>query len=277
MAFTFLYPHLIGKQNPISFSLARAFNRENIPFKQLSLKSEEKQSAVVVSRPLFILMPEFHNPDEIKLASSWLKTAKAGDIPVLLLSSLSVLQAQGEQALDESVTHYSKDKAAAALHALEKSTQKRTSSIILRVGQCLSLRDAGLLAQLVKHKEQGYNLSFNHTQAFSPTPVNQIAEVVIAIFKQISCSDDLWGLYHYASGKQSNLYALAQYFFKLLSKHEDLDNLSLSKTDSPDAWLSQYGVAPADSRLLFNTFGVRPKSWQEGMQRVVDFYYGKRK
>ncbi len=274
MAFAFYYPHLIGTQNPISFALTRTLNRSNIPFKQVSLQSDERQSAVLASKPIFVLIPDFLNSEEIDLSQQWLAEACAADIPVILLSSLAVLQTEGTTELDESVQNYRQDEHAIALRHLEQEVQTLNKSIVLRTGQLLTLKETGILRELLKRKEQNTSLILNQKQLFSPTPVNQAAEVIVAILKQISCVDTLWGLYHYGGNQAISLYALADCFFHLLQENEDFQ-LSLIASSEEDSWFTTYGIAPVDSSRLFASFGIRPKPWREGIQRIVDFYYGK--
>lgn len=274
MALTFFYPQIIGVENPIIFALTKTLSRRCLPFKMLSLKSDERATPVVVPNPILMLIPDFSCIKEIQLAQDWIKQAESSDMPVMLVSSLGVLKSQDNAVLDEQVSDYAKGKEAKALRKLEKTVQALPKSIILRVGQLVSLRKPNVLTELLERVEQTASLELNDSLQFNPTPVNHIAQVIVAILQQASCVDDVWGLYHFGGETHTSLYGLAEYFFSKVKEHEDLPELELIKTPSDDAWLLKHAVARTDNSKLFDTFGIRPKPWREGVSKIIRFYYG---
>lgn len=274
MALALFYPQIAGTKNAISFALTKALSRQDLLFKSLSLKSGELKSPIVVPKPISVLIPNFDSLEEIQLAHDWLKAAKASDVPVMLISSLAVLKNKNNQPLAEDASDYAKGKPVKALRKLEKATQALPKSIILRVGQLLCLKKPSILTELLERSEESKKLELNHTQLLSPTPVNQAADVIVAILKQASCSDSLWGIYHFGGVKAASLYTLGDYFFNELKEYETLNKLELKESKAPDAWLDKQAVPQADNSLLYDTFGIRAKPWREGVSQIIKRYYG---
>lgn len=274
MTLALFYPQIAGTKNAISFALTKALNRQDMLFKSVNLESGELHSPIVAPKPICVLIPNFDSLEEIQLAHDWLKASKDSDIPVMLVSSLGVLRSKNNSALNEQAVDYAKSKQARALRKLEKATQALPKSIILRVGQLACLKKPNILTELLERSEENKKLELNHTQLISPTPVNQAAEVIIAILKQASCSDTLWGLYHFGGAKEASLYTLADYFFNQLKEYRALNSLELKKLEKTDAWLDKKGTPPAECNKLFDTFGIRAKPWREGITQLIQLYYG---
>lgn len=274
MGLTFFYPQIVGAENPIIFALTKVLNKQCLPFKTLSLKSDERGMPVVVPNPILLLIPDFSCTKEIQQAQDWIKQAQSSDMPVMLISSLGVLKSQDNAVLDEQASDYAKDKSAKALRKLEKAVQALPKSIILRVGQLVSLRKPSVLTELLERAEKTHSLELNDSVQFNPTPVNHIAQVIVAILQQASCVDAVWGLYHFGGETHTSLHGLAEYFFSEVKEHEDLSDLELIKTQSDDDWLLKHAAARTDNSKLFDTFGIRPKPWREGVSKIIRFYYG---
>lgn len=275
MAPSFFHPLVIGAKNPISLSLRRALNQHGLLFKSLSLKSAEITSPVVVPKPIYILIPSLNSLEEIQQAQGWLEQAELNDIPVMLISSMAVLKRQDDTLLDESADEFCDGKRLTSLRRLEKQVLTHSKSMVLRVAQLASLRKSNnVLTELLHRTQDSKKLALNDSLLLSPSPTNQVADVIVAMLKQASCVDEVWGLYHFGGAKETSLYGLGKHFFDELKMHGLLNKLELLPTQDADPWLLKHALPPANSSKLFDTFGIRPKPWRDGISHIVRFHYG---
>lgn len=106
---------------------------------------------------------------------------------------------------------------------------------------------------------------------FSPTPVEDVARVLLAIALQVDCDANAWGLYHYCGLETKRESEFVQHVLKLAAQHDErvyklLDHLSLNlvRVDKPE--ITNTTLA---TKKIFDTFGIKQRSWHGSLQALV--------
>lgn len=110
---------------------------------------------------------------------------------------------------------------------------------------------------------------------FSPTPVEDIARVLVAIAHQVDCHANVWGTYHYCGLETKRESEFVQHVLKLAAQHDEsiyrlLDHLSLNlqRVDPPEIVNTTLAT-----KKIFDTFGIKQRSWHGNLQSLVKSYY----
>lgn len=114
-----------------------------------------------------------------------------------------------------------------------------------------------------------------YRRKFAPTPVEDLARVLLAISLQVDCKVDVWGIYHYASLESLRESEFVQQLVKFAAQHDEsvyrlLDHLTinLGRPEHP-----QIANATLASRKIFETFGIKQRPWHGSLQRLVKSWY----
>lgn len=106
---------------------------------------------------------------------------------------------------------------------------------------------------------------------FSPTPVEDVARVLMAISHQVDCHANVWGVYHYCGLETKRESEFVQHVLKLAAQHDEsiyklLDHLSLNllRADPPE--IANTTLA---TKKIFDTFGIKQRSWHGSLQTLI--------
>lgn len=262
---------VIGANRPVGQFLTQNLSEQNYVYRGLSLDSHERINLLSSGRPFLVLVPSIFHPDDFAQVPFWLEQAAEHDIPVIMLSSLMVLDEGSEPAVSESMTALRQSPLAQDLYAIESMVRKNQRHLILRVGQGFSLMMHDFSHVVLTQLRETGSCTLDMQRRFSPTPVDDIADVLLAVLKQISCCDDLWGTYHFSGVEPVSAYAFAEALLAEAGQYEDFSNAELFSQAQgliPEQW-----VPIGDNTKLFHTFGIKPKSWRKGLSRLVRRHY----
>ena len=267
------YTHLIGADRPVGQSLAKLFSEESFAHKCVSLEARERPFLQLQSsaRPVYLLTPSPYHPQDLDDALFWVDLAKEEDAVVFLLSTLSMCDTPDSEVVHENWKNFSQDELSQQYYQLEERVRQNTQNVILRVGQLFSFGAedfAGHLLSLIRHESE---IALDGQRLFEPTPADDVASVVIAMLRQISCSSSLWGTYHFSGVESVSSYAFAEAILAEAGQYEDFSGCTLLDQDNrltPLIW-----TPVSEHHKLFHTFGIKSKSWRSGMSRLVRQYY----
>lgn len=271
LAISSFHSFIIGANRPVGYFLTRSLASQDLMYKGIGLESRERLALAAASKPFFVLVPSLFHPDDYAHIPFWLEQAEEQDVPVLLLSSMAIFRARPDAVYQETDENYAEHPLALDLLALEALTRNNRRHIILRIGQGFSLMADDFANRLLTAIRDEHTLSLDMQRKFSPTPADDIAEVILAMLKQAACSDHLWGTYHFCGVEPISSYAFAE---ALLAEAGQYENLSGVELKSQEGGLMPAVWAPvADNTLLFHTFGIKPKAWRKGLSRLIRRYY----
>lgn len=266
---------VLGADRSVGFWLARLLSAENHLCRAQSLESWERVSLQGATMPFFVIVPSFRSEADLDNVSYWISLANEQDAPIIFLSSLAVFNYQSAYLFSELDTNFATDGLAIKLLAIEDTVRQSRRHIILRTGENISLREGDLAHQMLVKIRMERTLLEDDSRFFFPTPDDDVANVLNAILKQVNCSDDLWGTYHFCGTDQTTVYRFSEALLSEVGQYEDFSDVRLMLSDdiSSQNWL----VPGSDNTHLFHSFGIKPKPWRAGLARICRYYYSSKK
>jgi len=110
---------------------------------------------------------------------------------------------------------------------------------------------------------------------FSPTPVEDVARVLVAVSHQVDCHASVWGTYHYCGLETKRESEFVQHVLKLAAQHDEsiyklLDHLSLNLLRAEVPEIANTTLA---TKKIFDTFGIKQRSWHGSLQALIKSFY----
>lgn len=110
----------------------------------------------------------------------------------------------------------------------------------------------------------------------SPTPTVDVARILLAIALQVDCRADIWGVYHYCALESRREHEFVQDVIRVAARYDEsiyrlLDHLTVNnvRTGAPDI-----ANTTLSSKKIFETFGIKQRSWHGSLDALVKSYYG---
>lgn len=157
----------------------------------------------------------------------------------------------------------------------EAEVQRLEKFVILRSGWLFGpgLNDQikGWIKAVRKHRGQ---LKVARRR-LSPTATEDLARVILAISQQMDCAAEIWGTYHYCGLETKKESEFALQVCKYASQHDEhiyqlIDSLNIIETALTPP---QIANATLSSKKLFDTFGIKQRSWHGSLQAAIKSIY----
>ena len=274
MPISHFHAHIIGGDRPVGQYFTRLLAEQDVVYKAVSLSIRERLLLQLQSqaRPLFIITPSvFAAAEDLEGVPFWLQLARDEDIPVLFLSTLALLRAPDGEVVNEDWKEFNDDGLSQEYHRLENMARDNPQSLILRAGQIFSFSADDYSGQILNSIRHEPELALDMNRFFEPTPADDVADVMLALLRQINLSDSLWGTYHFSGAESLSSYAFAEAMLSEAGQYEDLSGTTLLSQENQ--FLPQIWTPVSDHSRLFHTFGIKPKPWRQGLSRLVKQYY----
>lgn len=143
--------------------------------------------------------------------------------------------------------------------------------IIVRTGWIFGAGQDEMIRRWIRESLVGEGAVTVMRRKFSPTPIEDVARVLMAIALQVDCQADVWGVYHYCGLETKRESEFVQHVLKLAAQHDEsiyklLDHLSLNllRADAPE--IANTTLA---TKKIFDTFGVKQRSWHGSLQTLI--------
>lgn len=270
MGISSFHSHVIGADRPVGKYLTRLLAEQSLIYRGVSIESTERSHLQSSARPVYVLTPSLLNTRDIEASRFWLQRAKDEDALVILVSTLALFKPCSGEVSEETAPDLDTD-LTRGFNELEALAQQNPQHVILRVGQVFSLESEDFAAKVLNHIRTNPNLALDMQKLFQPTPVDDVASVIMAILRQVHCSDNLWGIYHFSGVEATSSYGFAEALLAEASQYEDLSAACLTTQEggmTPDVW-----TPVSDQTRLFYTFGIKRKPWRQGLARLIKSYY----
>lgn len=197
-------------------------------------------------------------------------------IPLIHLSSVYVYGGEKKLAYNEQDPPRPNCVYGAAALAGELAIQSTIKQhIIVRAGWLFGSSQDEMMRAWLDELRHGDGSVTVFRRKFAPTPVEDLARVLLAISLQVDCKVDVWGIYHYASLESLRESEFVQQLVKFAAQHDEsvyrlLDHLTinLGRTEHP-----QIANATLASKKIFETFGIKQRPWHGSLQRLVKSWY----
>lgn len=197
------------------------------------------------------------------------------DIPMLHLSNSYVFD--GEKKLGYNENDEPNPKGVYGYYSLagEEAVRKHSSHIIMRSGWLFGRHKIGLIKSWIRTVKNHRGELTVSRRRFSPTPTDGMASAILAVIQQVDCDANAWGTYHYSGLEVKKEIEFARQVFKYAANHDEeiyqlLDNTKIRENlprlpELPNSTLS--------SKKLFDTFGIKQKSWHGDLQETIKTLY----
>ena len=290
---------LVGARSPTGKALVEILRKRRIPF----LAPAEKHFAPENAAAIATMISDYEPTQLINLADfisgyhSALKRAQFMEercrsinaelpgvlveicgrleVPLLHLSSAYVFSGGKKLAYGE---HDSPDPAGAygrcSLEG-EQLVQELQQHIVLRPGWLFGPHKRGLIKSWIRSIKRHEGEIDVWRRRLSPTSTEDLAAAMLAVCQQVDCDANVWGTYHYCGLTPSWEKEIAALTLEYAAAHdEDIYgllgrvNLVEKPVRAPEIFNSTLS-----GKKLFDTFGIKARSWQEQLKNTVQSLY----
>ena len=197
------------------------------------------------------------------------------DIPMLHLSNSYVFD--GEKKLGYNENDETNPKGIYGYYTLagEQAVRNHPKHIIMRSGWLFGKHKSGLIKSWIHSTKKHKGELSVWRRRFSPTSTTDIASAILAVTHQVDCDANVWGTYHYSGLEIKKEIEFARQVLKYAANHDEeiyqlLDNTKIRENlprlpELPNSTLS--------SKKIFDTFGIKQKSWHGDLQETIKTLY----
>ncbi|MEX0619261.1 MAG: sugar nucleotide-binding protein [Pseudohongiellaceae bacterium] len=294
---------LTGAESPTAKALGELLRQRDIPFVSLSAAdldaADTNQAAKIVSS---------HKPDQVvnlaafeqgsqhalfnarkfetecrrlntQLITTLALTCTKLDLPLLQLSSCYVFDGEKKLGYNELDEPNPQGVYGRTLLAGETALQKYDRHVLIRGGW---LFGPGQDEQVRHWIDEARRLDGTLTvgrRRFSPTPTEDLARVILAVCLQVDCGANVWGTYHYCGLETKKESEFVQQVLKYAAQHDEtiyqmLENISISEKAVRAPEITNSTLS---SKKIFDTFGIKQRSWHGSLQHTIKTLYQDRK
>ena len=157
----------------------------------------------------------------------------------------------------------------------ERAIRKHPDHVIIRPGWLFGRKKRGLIKSWIRIAKRDDGRVSVSRRRFSPTYTGDLAMAILAIAKQVDCDAKVWGTFHYSSLETKREKEFVEQVIKYAANHDAriyqlLDSLSVSENEvhAPEVLNSTLS-----SKKIFDTFGIKQKSWHGELQKVIKLLY----
>jgi len=194
------------------------------------------------------------------------------NIPLVHLSTAYVFSGEKKLGYNElDVVRPAGVYGASSLRGEEAIASTLEKHIIVRTGWVFGVGQDELIKHWIEEAKQAEGAVTVLRRKFSPTPIEDVARVLVAIALQVDCHANVWGTYHYCGLETKRESEFVQHVLKLAAQHDEsvyklLDHLSLNllRADPPE--IANTTMA---TKKIFDTFGIKQRSWHGSLQALV--------
>ncbi len=200
------------------------------------------------------------------------------NIPMLHLSNAYVFD--GEKRLGYNENDQPNPKGVYGLSSLagEQAVRQHRAHVILRPGWLFGRWKKGLIKTWIRNAQRDGGRVQVSRRRFSPTYTGDLASAILAVCNQVDCDANVFGTYHYCGLEAREEADFAELTLKFAANFDEriyqlLDSL---KFIQQDARAPEIRNSTLSSKKIFDTFGVKQKSWRGHLQEVVKLLYNDR-
>ncbi|BFM08905.1 sugar nucleotide-binding protein [Halioxenophilus aromaticivorans] len=184
--------------------------------------------------------------------------------PLLQLSSYRVFNGE-KSGFVEADELEPRDEVGELYRQAEQVVAEAPQHLILRLSWVIGWQGQNLLTRIMLPLLEGAQAEIVSERRGSPVSHEDIARVVNALAKQISCGSDNWGVFHYGAADICTEDEFAVYLVKRLGdKAEVLGEVMDVSGKSTEPLSAALGY-----RHLMDCFGVQPRTWKQAVNNEL--------
>jgi dTDP-4-dehydrorhamnose reductase len=290
---------LVGANSPTGRGLIEILRKNKIRFLAPADKNFDPNNADTISRMVadfeptqLVNMADFisRNHSALKRAESseqrcerinallpamLAETCNQLDIPMLHLSNSYVFD--GEKKLGYNENDEPNPKGIYGYYSLagELSVAKHPKHIIMRSGWLFGRHKIGLIKSWINSIKKHNGELTVWRRRFSPTPTIDMASAILAVAQQVDCDANVWGTYHYSGLEIKKEIEFARQVLKYAANHDEeiYQLLDSTKIRENLPRLPELPNSTLSSKKIFDTFGIKQKSWHADLQETIKTLY----
>ena len=290
---------LVGANSPTGKALVEILRRDKIRFLAPADKHFDPDNGVVIAKMVTDFAPTqlINLTDFISRNHSALKRAQSSEqrceqinallpatlaeisdhlnVPMLHLSNAYVFDREKKLGYNENDEPNPQGVYGHCSLAGEKAVQKNHAHIILRSGWLFGNNKKGLIKSWINSFKKHSGEITVTRRRFSPTPTDDLASAILAVCKQVDCDANVWGTYHYSGLETKKEIEFAKQTLKYAANHDEeiyqlLENMKITERL---ARAPEIANATLSSKKIFDTFGIKQKSWHGDLQEAIKTLY----
>lgn len=291
---------VIGSQSPVGRQLLALLREQKIDFKAPAEKHfdvidpEKIAEQVAVYKPdqlINLLSFKVHSQQALFeaesaqkdcnysnniLPASLAKICEGLKIPFIHISSYAVFDGNKKLGFNEEDEINPQGVYGKTLLKGELAVQAIEKYIVLRCGWLFGDNKSQSIKQWLDEIHKAQQDFTVPRRRFSPTPTADLARVILAISRQIDCDAKVWGVYHYCGLETKTESEFVEQSIKYASQFDDsyvelIDKTKLAKIDIEAPEISNSTLS---CKKLFDTFGIKQKSWHGALQETIKSLVG---
>ncbi|HBW84141.1 MAG TPA: hypothetical protein DEF79_08900 [Gammaproteobacteria bacterium] len=196
-------------------------------------------------------------------------------VPMLHLSTAYVFEGDKRLAYNENDETNPRGIYGASALRGEQAVRQHPSHLIIRPGWLFGKWKRGLIKSWIRTAIKNQGVVQVTKRRLSPTFTGDLASAIVAIAQQIDCGANVWGTYHYSGLESREEIEIAELVLKYAANFDEsiyelLDTLQFIERESRAPEILNSTLS---SKKIFDTFGIKQKSWLGKLQEVVKRLY----
>ena len=197
------------------------------------------------------------------------------NIPMLHLSNAYVFDGEKKLSYNENDEPNPQGIYGRCSLAGEQAVQQHHAHIIIRSGWLFGQQKKGLIKSWIGSVKKHEGKLAVSRRSFSPTPTMDLAAAILAVSRQVDCEANVWGTYHYSGLETKKEIEFARQILQYAANHDEeiyqlLDRLDISERQArPPEILN----STLSSKKIFDTFGIKQKSWHGSLKETIKTLY----
>jgi dTDP-4-dehydrorhamnose reductase len=290
---------LVGGNSPTGKDLIEILRRNKIRFIAPADKHFDPDNGVAIAKLITDFAPSqlINMADFISRNHSALKRAQSSEhrceqintllpgvlaeicnhlnIPMLHLSNAYVFDGEKKLGYNENDEPNPQGVYGHCSLAGELAVQQHPAHIIIRSGWLFGQHKKGLIKSWIGSIKKHEGEISVWRRSLSPTPTANLAAAILAVAQQIDCEANVWGTYHYSGLETKKEIEFARQTLQYAANHDEeiyqlLDRIKITERQArPPEILN----STLSSKKLFDTFGIKTKSWHGNLKETIQTLY----
>ena len=203
------------------------------------------------------------------------KICKDQGVPMLHLSNVYVFDGNKRRGYNENDETNPLGVYGQSSLAGEEVVRQYERHVILRSGWLFGIWKKGLIKAWIRNARRDDGRLQLSTRRFSPTFTGDMASALLAVCQQVDCEANVWGTYHYCGLESREEVDFAELALKFAANHDEriyqlLDRLKFQQLGTRPPEIRNSTLS---SKKIFDTFGIKQRSWRNHLQEVVKSLY----
>ena len=200
------------------------------------------------------------------------------NIPMLHLSNAYVFDGEKKLGYNENDEPSPQGVYGEASLAGELAVQNHHAHIIIRSGWLFGQHKKGLIKSWIRTAIKNEGQLQVSRRRFSPTHTGDLAGAILAVCQQVDCEANVWGTYHYSGLETKKESEFAAQTLKYAANHDEqiyrlLENIKIIERE---ARVPEIHNSTLSNKKIFDTFGIKPRTWHGHLQDVIKLLYSDR-